>query len=276
MTGCATDAEGKIMKNQLKIIIGMLIMLLVLSCKKGEYINNSIRFTTISFEQIQSVRIPYLEVNNVRYYESYGIYLMPYIDADSIEISGEYDNGRKHFKQKIVNKYSSNRLYVYYKNMIDSTLQIGGPHPLGDVEPPEGMIGLKFFGANKQISPDGKPIHLVIYDVEGEIQNQIEPKYIVIDTIRNITNDIPVNFVNVKLPKKNWRFKVLNEDKTEAKINGRILFDFQTSAYKKVRIFKLSDGFRLPPPFANKDLNSGFKYSTNEYAISLIEPYLDR
>ncbi|MGN5953034.1 hypothetical protein ACP6L2_00325 [Sphingobacterium lactis] len=262
-----------------KLIQGIFIFsalsICFLSCKKGEYINNSIRFTTISFEQIQSVQIPYLEVNNVRYYQKNG-YLMPYIDADSIEISGEYDNGRKHFKQKIVNKYGSNRLYVYYKNMVDSTLQIGGPHPLGDVEPPEGMIGLKFFGANKQISPDGKPIHLVIYDVEGEIQNEIEPKYTVIDTIRNITNDIPLNFVNVKLPKKNWRFKVLNEDKTEAKINGRILFDFQTSAYKKVRIFKLSDGFRLPPPFANRDLNSRFQYKTNAYAISLIQPYLDR
>lgn len=222
------------MKNQLKIVIGMLFILLILSCQKGEYINQSQAFTTFKINKLGqgSFALKSIVYNNVEYNASNYSVLAPYVEEDSTMLVIKYNIDNKDYEvsEKIAIKAGQNNMTVYLETP-ESTVLKFGDNPLGDINPPEGKILLKIFNKNKILSPNGDPIHLAFYNVEGGFDSN-NPNYTEIptDTLFNIGTEIPKDFQEFKRLNYGsggfWKAKVLNKDKSELQIDGKKVYLF--------------------------------------------------
>ncbi|MGV6945862.1 hypothetical protein [Sphingobacterium kyonggiense] len=257
------------MKNQLKFIIGLLVMLLVISCKKGEYINNSQEFSTIKLYGLNvNERLKSVSIDGVKY--TTNPFLTIFQDKDSIELSLEFEKSKFNFKKKVLNKKKNEDLLYYFNNLKDSTLTIG-PHPLSSVSVPNGKIAMKVFGENDRYSEKTGIMHLAVYKSEGEIKMGQPVKYSdkPIDTILNINNNIPEKFYFLPRPanRELIKFKFLDSKFNDLFIDGVRVYAFiQFDPNKKAFIYRIEP--LLITLRRKNDPNSGLNNADGGYTVS--------
>lgn len=222
------------MYKKICIALKALILLsLIYSCEKPEYIKNDVGFTEIKISVVGDIRI----INPMTYdgKEYMTGELIP-IDKnkDSVDISFFYNSTKPALKMKIENKIGPNNYFLYYNNPIDSTAIISKKHPIDGEMPPEGKSLMKIINLNKTLSPNDEPIHLAIYEYKTPWYEWVDP-YVPIhdqipkDTIFNITSSIPDNFTIISpliLGPMSHFAKVLKENKEELLVNGNKVYVF--------------------------------------------------
>jgi len=245
------------------IFILIILFFFTSACKKGEYIDIRQEFSYISITPLgDAVNPKSVTIDGNRY--SSIPFLTPFEEKDSIELTLEFVDSKKNFKKKIENKKGNNEILIYYNNLQDSILTIG-PHPLDGVKVPEGYVAVKFMGSSSRFSGTDGKINLAVYDVIGEIVTGQEVNYSAkpVDTISNITNTFPDDFIFIKRPQKATRFKFLDSNFKDVLVNGFRVYafvGFETD--KSVFLMKISEGGSLR--FRN-DLNSGLPNSDGGY-----------
>lgn len=258
------------MKRVCKYILILLIFFITFSCEKGEYINNSQEFSTLYITYLGDVFAPSSIIIDGNIYHSSN-FLFPYVERDSIELSLEFQDPRYNFKKKIPNKKGKNEVLMYFNNLQDSTITIGN-HPLEGIEVPDGYVAVKFMGTNSMLSTENSTLNLGVYDVIGEIVFGQEVNYTEkpVDTISNITNTFPEDFVLIKRPQpdKFIRVKFLNNNFEDILINDSRLYAFiPIPEDQKVFMFQITEGGSLR---RRNDLNSGLNNADGGYNLSPI------
>ncbi|MCT1532691.1 hypothetical protein M3B46_16925 [Sphingobacterium daejeonense] len=253
------------------IFLTCLIYLIIftISCKKGQMMDDNINFSTFTWEAVGDVPHPIsITIDDIKFMSQ--PILFPYLNQDSIDLFLEFQRSDKNFKKRIAFNKGENHFTYFYNDLIDSIVTIG-PHPLKGIEVPSGKVALKIFGHNVKFSPKNKPIHLAIYEIEGEVIRGKEVKYTEkpVDTIFNITAKIPEDFkiINKNRPRTSIKTKLLDENKKDLIIDDvRAYAYFTFSENANVYILELSS---YPPSLGDyRDPNSRVRHPDGGYNVS--------